>query len=223
MVGVTSSTSVDTVFGSNSNPALNNTRSNIKTYIEDTWYANNMTSYTDKLEPSAGYCNDRSVYDTTGAALTEVTPRQKVQINFGARQRNFVNDSGGPSLTCPRGNVDNYSYVANSNGTANELKYPAALITADEAALAGSGRSSGNPTTYNAKSYLRSGGYFWLLSPYYRGSNGYANEFYLGSYGYLGNDFVYYTSGVRPAISLKPGTAIAGGDGTATNPWTISE
>ena len=38
----------------------------IKDYIENTWYANNMTDYTSMLESSAGYCNDRTTYYDDG-------------------------------------------------------------------------------------------------------------------------------------------------------------
>lgn len=230
MVGNTdTSTSVDTVFGSSSDPTLNNTRSNIKTYIEDTWYANKMMTgstdnYVNLLEPSAGYCNDRTVYDTSWNTLTEIIPQQNVEIRFGARRRVGVNGNKVPSLTCPRGDVDLYRYVSTTSATAftsNELRHPAALLTADEVSLAGSGYNGILP--YNAKSFLNSGSYFWLLSPYIRSSNGGASEFFLRSSSSLDFNGVNVSYGVRPAISLKPGTYVTSGNGTATSPWTINE
>ena len=216
----TNGISVDTVLGNNSNLALNNTRSTIKTYIEDTWYANNMTAYTNKLESVAGYCNDRTLYNNDySQQLSNVDTSQN--NSFGASYRVGYNSPvKAPSLTCPRGDVDNYRYVANSNGTANELKYPAALLTADEVTLAGSGYNTVLP--YNAKSFLRSGNRFWLLSPNIRGSDGYASEFTLHWIGLLGSHGVNNAEGVRPAISLKPGMAIVSGTGTATDPWVVS-
>ena len=226
----TADTSVDTVFGSDTNPSLNNTRSNIKTYIEDTWYASNMTAYTNLLEPAAGYCNDRTAYsdDTTTTTLSTIAPYKtsSASMYFGAYGRNYNATNAGktPSLTCPRSTVDLYRYVSGSTGVANELKYPAALLTADELSLAGSGRSNASGgSSRNAKSYLRSGSNFWLLSPYSRDSYGNASGFILGSDGVLFNHYVDTTNGVRPAISLKPGTTVASGTGIATDPWIINE
>ncbi len=224
------------IFGSNSNPGANNTRSDIKTYIEDTWYANNMTSYTSKLEASAGYCNDRTMNTTdswttplaesTTIASTYGTSGQQAYY-FGAylRTRQTVQS---PSLTCgnkysqiDRSTVDLYRYVSGSTGVSNQLKYPAALLTADEAAFAGSGYSS-STTPYHANSFLRSGSLFWLLSPYNRNSYGNAYGFRLYSNGNLSNNAVYNSGGVRPAISLTSGTMAASGTGTATDPWIVN-
>lgn len=230
MVGNTdASTSVDTVFGNNSDTTLNNTRSTIKTYIEDTWYTSKMMTgstdnYVDLLEPSAGYCNDRTVYDTSWNALTEIIPQQNVEIRFGARRRVGANGNKVPSLTCPRGDVDLYRYVSTTSTTSftsNELRHPAALLTADEVSLAGSGWNGILP--YNTKSFLNSGSHFWLLSPNGRNSGGRAREFYLNSGGNLSNNYVNDSYGVRPAISLKPGTTVVDGEGTATDPWMINE
>ena len=230
------------VFGSNSNPAANNTRSDIKTYIEDTWYAANMTKYTSMLEPSAGYCNDRTMNTTTSwttplaesttIASTYGTSGQQAYY-FGAYPRN-LNAAQPPSLTCgnkftqiDRSTVDLYRYNGTNGAagstTANYLKYPAALLTADEVSFAGSGSSKASQgSAYHANSYLRSGSYFWLLSPYARASNGYAYGFALFSNGILINYFVSNSYGVRPAISLASGTSASSGSGTAADPWVVT-
>lgn len=225
----TTATDVNTVFGSDSSPSTNNARSNIKTYIEDTWYASNMTAWTSKLEASAGYCNDRTAFsnDTGATALTTTPPyaTSSAGMYFGAYTRN-LNSAKTPSLTCPRSTVDLYRYVSGSTGVSNELKYPVALITADEASFAGSGSSTAtNGSSYNANSYLRSGSNFWLLSPYLRSSNGRAYGLYLRSGGYLDSSdggYVNTTYGVRPVISLVSGTTPTGGTGTATDPWIVT-
>ena len=221
----TTATSVDTVFGSDANPSLNNARSNIKTYIEDTWYASNMTNYTGILESSAGYCNDRTAYSNAQlnpTALSTIAPYKtsSATMYFGARERVAVAGAS-PSLTCTRSTVDLYHYVQNSTGVSNELKYPTALITADEAALAGSGYSA-STTPYHANSFLRSGSYFWLLSPYYRSSNGGASGFTLDSDGSLSDYRVTGTFWVRPAISLTSGTSAVSGTGVADDPWIVN-
>ena len=138
------------IFGTNSTSSVNNTRSTIKEYIEDTWYASNMTAYTRILEPSAGYCNDRTMNTTTGwtTPLTEDSTiaatygASGLQVYyFGAYIRN-MNSAQKPSLTCAkysnvdRSTVDLYRYNGTNNAagstTANYLKYPAALLTTDE-------------------------------------------------------------------------------------------
>ena len=220
----TNGVSPDVVFGNGSSPTTNNVRSTIKTYIEDTWYPSSLAAYTNILEPSAGYCNDRSYYgSTTGTTLEEIqaTISASGDAYFGARNRNSVDNSVGPSLNCTRGDVDVYRYVANSSGLSNELKVPAALLTADEAALAGSGRFSGNPTTYSTNSYLCSGDIFWLLSPTARLGGG-AYVIYPSSSGSLNGNVVSYTTGVRPAISLTSETTAASGTGIATDPWIVN-
>ena len=221
----TNNVAPDTVFSSGSTPTSNNTRSTIKTYIEDTWWPSVMgNTYLSMMEPNAGYCNDRSYYGTTtGTTLAQIQSPISTSgtVYFGARNRHFVNDSVGPTLNCTRGDVDLYRYVSGSAGTSNQLKVPAALLTADEAALAGSGRSSGNPTAYNYNSFLRSGSTFWLLSPGHRYSNGNARGFFLYSNGYLDFDSVFNAYGVRPVVSISHETNVTGGTGTATDPWTV--
>ena len=229
------------IFGTNSTPSVNDTRSTIKEYIEDTWYADNMTAYTRILEPSAGYCNDRTMNTTTNwttpltedstIAATYGTSGLQVYY-FGAYVRN-MNSVQKPSLTCAkysnvdRSTVDLYRYNGTNNAagstTANYLKYPAALLTADELSFAGSGSSTATDgSSYNANSYLRSGDSFWLLSPYSRHSIGRAGGFALYLNGYLNDSVVNRAYGVRPAISLKPGTTATSGTGIATDPWVVT-
>ena len=61
-----------------------------------------------------------------------------------------------------------------------------------------------------------------MLSPSTRYSNGYASGFYLDSSGFLSYSYVNNARGVRPAISLKPGTTAASGTGIATDPWVVT-
>ena len=226
---VTTSTSVDDVFGNNSNYSANSSNSTIKGYIENTWFSN-ISAYEGILEPSAGYCNDRTAYsdNTTSTALSTIVPyaTSNALMYFGAVGRNAYATNAGkaPSLTCPsnRNVVDLYTASSASNGN-KQLTKPAALLTADEVSLAGSGSSAASQgSAYHANSFLRSGSYFWLLSPYNRSSSGPAGEFYLYSGGSLGNYVVSGTIGVRPAISLTSGTTAVSGSGTATDPWIVN-
>ena len=233
--GTTTNIALSTLFGSSGNDTTTNTNdSAIKQYIETGWYQQNMTSYTSILEPNAGYCNDRTVFDNTSpytqlAESTTVIPygtSSTTQYNFGSRTRNFVNNSTRTlTLACPRGRVDTYSTTTASGGN-GQLTYPVALVTADEAALSGGGTGSSTSTTstnssnYSYGSFLRSGSHFWLLSPLYTHSS--AVGFLLASSGNLINRDVIDANGVRPAISLKFGTTAVSGSGTATDPWVVN-
>ena len=223
-------TTIAKVFGSSSDYSVNSSNSIIKQYIEQTWFSN-ISAYESILEPNAGYCNDRTLYPDGSYTLadklaesTQIVPYGSSGMTvyyFGAYARN-MSAAQTPTLECPRGVVDIYSTTTASGGN-GQLSKPAALLTADELSFAGSGSSTAtNGSTYNANSYLRSGDIFWLLSPTYRYSNGNAREFYLLSNGNLYNSYVNYTIGVRPAISLKPGTTATSGTGIATDPWVVT-
>ena len=224
----TTSTSTDTLFGSNSNLSVNNERSNIKKYIEDTWYASNLANWTSKLEANAGYCNDRSTFsDVSGSTtLTSIIPYTDTSdsgVYFGSNVRD-TNQSGArktPSLNCPRSTVDLYRYVSGSAGLSNQLKYPVSLITADEVSFAGSGWSSVTIPNH-ANSFLRSGSKFWLLSPSIKFNSGAGvYGFMINVDGSLSRERVDTAIGVRPVVSLAPGTMITGGSGIATDPWIV--
>ena len=164
-----------------------------------------------------------TTYSDTTSITTPYTSGDSATIfYFGSHMRNRSTYQT-PSLGCPRSTVDLYTTSSASNGN-KKLTNPIALITADEASFAGSGTSAAaNGSTYHANSFLRSGSSFWLLSPDFRVSTGYADVFHLYSSGYL-NSYLYvnYSLGVRPAISLAQGTNISSGSGTATDPWEVS-
>jgi len=52
-------------------------------------------------------------------------------------------------------------------------------------------------------------------------NNNNANGLNVNSSGDLGNYYVNYSYGVRPAVSLAPGTIVGGGDGSADDPFTV--
>lgn len=228
--------SVGILFGDNMHININNANSGIKSYLENEWFnsSNGIGSYEDKLESSAGYCNDRSIYDAKNNLLSEYddvfTPYTTATSGvttyyFGADRRNMV-ASRFPSFGCAMGGTSdtvakrNVVDLYGMNGAVGngQLSKPVALLTADEASFAGSG---GGSSRNHPNSYLRSGLHFWLLSPRYRGANGYVYEFYLEGGGYLGSHWAGNSYGVRPVISLMHHIQVTGGTGTATSPWTI--
>lgn len=211
------------LYGTNTNYLGNSTNSAIKNYLENTWYATSMGSnYDDILEPSAGYCNDRTVYSTEYELQDENTAyiaqfsTSTTQYYFGAYVRNMTN-SQTPSLTCPRSTVDLYTTPQAANGN-KQLSKPVSLLTVDEASFAGSGNNGGVGYANNA--YLVSNNILSLLSPLARDASGVTQ---VGSinYWYLYPSVTYGKSNVRPVISLKPGLLVLSGNGTATSPWTI--
>ena len=224
------STSVGIVFGDNNNYAVTNTKnSNIKTYVED-WYSDNVDNYTDMFELSAGYCNDRTVYYYgDNIAREEILPFTTSDTLddggafFGSRIRidMFWQKGGIPTLNCPRGSVDLYTVTGAVNGN-GQLDKPIALLDADEFTLMGSGYY-GSTVIYNANSFLRNGFIYWSLSPGAR-MVGQDYQFHLSSEGFLNGGYgVHMAYGARPVVSLVSGTTVTGGNGTATNPWTIAE
>ena len=218
-------------FGSDSNPDVNDTDSMIKDYIEDIFYPSYLSEYTNILESSAGYCNDRSIYDNISPynQLSEFSDIgtyyiRSAKLNFGAQIRNAYtlsqNKNRTITLNCPRSIVDLYTTADAINGN-KQLSQPVSLLTADEMSFAGSGTTNAaTGSAYSSSSYLRSGTAFWSLSPSIRSDNGGACGFYLNS-GISGNNYVKDSYGVRPSISLKPGTEYASGSGTATDPWVV--
>lgn len=218
----TEDTTYGALFGTNDSYSGNGTDSTIKDYLENTWFTSVMNSYEDKLEPSAGYCNDRSIYNTTGDLLTNndeiimpyASSGSAVAYDFGSRKRIDINSNiGRPSLSCPRDIVDLYTMSIANDGN-GQLSKPIALLTADEALFAVG-------TATNTKPYLASGNNFWLLSASSRGSSGYVDVRYLYGAGYIGGHIAYLGFGVRPVISLMHHIQVTGGTGTSTSPWTI--
>ena len=186
----------------------NSTSSDIKQQV-DSWYAANMTEYTDKLEDTI-WCNDRTFYSGT---LKSKDTSSTSNSYFGGYGRNETSPYK-PSVTCPEPTRDGFT-VNQETGGNGLLKYPVGLLTADELTLAGHGWSG-----YSGSGYLRTGQYYWSLSPRSFGNTG-ATGFRVGSSGNLINIRVDLSLGVRPSVSLAPGTKHSGGDGTETSPYIV--
>ena len=182
----------------------NTNPSNAKTQIES-WFASNMTSYINQLEDTI-WCNDRSI--STKAGWDPTGNVTNGSLYYSGYER--FNNTHTPSLACSNKN-DSFTWK-NASGN-QKLNYPVAMLTVDEMMLAG---GTGNMGTF----YLNSGSnIYWSLSPSHFGY-GDAIEFSVYNDGiYYYN--VYYSNGLRPAVSLKPGTPVVNGDGTATSPYRI--
>ena len=76
-----------------------------------------------------------------------------------------------------------------------------------------------NSSSCGGKAWLLKYGYEWTNSPY-SGWSGYV--FYVGSGGYLSNDYANDGNGVRPVLYLKSNVYVTGGDGSINNPYQLS-
>ena len=179
---------------------VNKKDSTIKTYI-DSWYKDNMTSYTDKLEDTI-FCNDRTMYNQSangwnpnGGSTTETLRFKNYNTNY--------------SLACTN-ETDRFS-VSNNKA---KLTYPVGLLSAPEVWLA---YRNANYSSY----YLNTGNMYWLASPISFNNNN-ASGRYVATAGNISGSNVSIISmeGVRPAVSLKPGTGYTG-DGSYTNPFVV--
>ena len=197
--------------GSVENARANTNNSTIKTAI-DNWYATNLnTNYGKYISTTAVYCNDRT-YTISGSNTL-----------FGAYTRLRTNKT--PTYDCTDTNDKFTVDTSTGNG---KLKYPIALMTADEVSFAGGLWVTNAPTWYyynSANGSSTGTNWWWSLSPYYWNGS-YAYVFYVrGSSdpGYLNYNNVNDTDGVRPAISLKSCIKYSTGDGSASAPYTIEE
>ena len=181
------------------------TNSTILTIL-NTWYTNNLSSYSDKIDGNAGFCNDRIPAIGTGLGTT---------TTYYATYNRLVSDNIQPTFECSNSR-DLFTTSGSSQGN-KALQYPIGLITADEVAYAG-----GVEDTPNKSYYLFTDKYYWTMSPSLF-SYGSANVFAVDSEGWLlGSGNVGGTRGIRPVINLKADVTISGGDGTSSNPYVIA-
>ena len=175
---------------------VNKNDSIIKTYI-DSWYENNLASYEDKLEDTV-FCNDRKLLDLGGWNPNGGSTTSYLQF----KNSNTSNQS----LVCAN-ETDRFS-MSNSKA---KLNHPIGLISVPELSLAG----------YGSSHFFNNGQYVWLVSPsYFNFSIAYVRMARSG--GFTGN-LVSESNGVRPSVSLKPGTYFSSGDGSFTNPFVIGD
>ena len=171
---------------------VNQTNSDIKATI-DNWYQNNMISYTNKLEDTI-FCNDRSISNLGGW-----------NPNGGSKTSHleFKNANENSDLSCT--NITDKFSISNNKA---KLTYPVGLLT--------------YPETYLLKNYilLVTGQDYWLGSPYffYKDSAFEHSIFFSGD---VSNDRVDGTFGVRPAVSLTPGTEYTSGTGSKSDPYIV--
>ena len=173
---------------------VNTTNSTIKTGI-DAWYKRYMTGYTSKLEDTI-FCNDRS---QNNASTNGWNPDGgSVTTNL-----QFKNNSSNSDLSCT--NVTDRFSLANTKA---RLTYPVGLLT--------------YPETYllNNSNIRKTGQSYCLGSPGSFSSH-FAFERSVNTAGSNSSDGVSVTVGLRPSVSLKPGTEYVSGSGSMADPYVV--
>ena len=130
---------------------------------------------------------------------------------YGAYTR--INTNKKPSLKCTGTKLTEFK---------DETDMYVGTLTADEMSFAGATGSTNYNyylmNTYEDGNQLS----WWSLSPYiFSEVDGLDSAFRLNDYGDLNSNVVLYNFYSRPAVSLKSGSVITGGDGTLEKPYII--
>ena len=178
---------------------VNTKNSIIKTGI-DAWYAKYLAPYDSYIEDTI-FCNDRTIkslggWNPNGGSITNTSDNY---LKF--QEYTLSND-----LSCDRV-TDQFS----TQNSLAHLTYKVGLMSSPEMKLLNNGI------------ILNTGQEYRLITPYYFGDSGQKSFVYnlnsSGGFGY--NYFVRSSLGLRPAISIKPGTFYVSGDGSMANPFVI--
>ena len=201
---------IDIWFRTNLTNEVDNTKTDYSVYLEDTVYCN------DRSFKTVSGMNYYSLFENSGWNPNGGDITKNVYFGIWNRWRNnWYSTINVPSTTCPN-ETDRFT-VSSSIGN-GALTYPVGLLTADEIIMAG---ADGNSTNNNTDYYLYTGDYYWAMSPSFASSS-YDFGTGMDGSGYVGGNSMDYSSGVRPVVSLKPGTEfVTGGAGTPTNPYVV--
>ena len=194
--------------------------STIKKYV-DKWYENNIKDarYEQYLSDNL-FCNDKSVsnYRETYKNLGYGTENTYYRWAYGP-WGNSKYENKYVKLVC--NNIHDSFSLPNYDYGNEALTYPIALLSFDEATLAG-GWNVANINYYlsnNAKQW-------WLMSAvdYYGGASatvgGVSSNGTLGTQDFVVGNRVNKIDGVKPVINLKQGS-LKSGDGTITNAYLV--
>ena len=176
------------------NDNVNQTNSPIKAGI-DAWYKRYMTGYTSKLEDTI-FCNDRNQSNQSTNGCNPNGGSVRIYLYF-------KNNSSNSDLSCTN-TTDKFSL----SNTKAQLTYPVGLLTNPETNL------------LNNINIRKTGQDYWLGSPNsFAGSNAAERIVYTTG----GDSYSHVTDfgGVRPVISLKPGTEYVSGTGSMADPYVV--
>jgi hypothetical protein len=173
----------------------NTTNSTMKSGV-DAWYKHYLLEdYDDYIEDTV-FCNDRSQNNSSTNGWNPNGGSVGTYMYFDYNSLNCTNDT------------DKFS-VSNNKA---QLTYPVGLASYKEM----------NLLYYSGGNNLlrKTGEYYWLASPYYF-SNHSAYENYVYPSDNYSSFNVYSSRGVRPAVSLTPGTEYTSGTGSMADPYIV--
>ena len=177
----------------------NTTNSTIK-FAVDNWYKKYMLNYDNYIEDTI-FCNDRSIislggWDSNGGMTNDE------YILF--KENELTTD-----LSCTN-NTDKFSV---SNPSAR-LTYKVGLMSSPEMYILNNAlaRRTGQEI----------GTDYWLISPKYYRETWTVNRLVNSSGGINSDEVNRISRGIRPAISLKPGTKYSSGSGTMQYPYIVN-
>ena len=172
---------------------VNSINSTMKTGV-DAWYKEYLLEdYDDTLEDTI-FCNDRSI-----RALNGWNPDGGMTNAY----LQFKEYSVTSDLSCTN-TTDQFS-ISNNNA---KLTYKVGLMSSPEMNI------------INNSNARKTGQWYWLASPYYFGSSS-AGGRGVDSGGDMSSSGINGAYGVRPAVSLTPGTCYSDGDGSMANPYIV--
>lgn len=181
----------------NSNSILNNKYSSSIKGIIDSWYEENLLPLASYLDNDAVYCNDRIVTDYAGWS-----PTGSITGIFNFKYKTVPSKSNA-SLSC-----SNITDRLSKNNLKATLKYPIALISSPEAVLM-------------SNNYVKTSQQYFLLTPTYQYGKNISVASIVATTGAVSDISLNRTSGIRPAITIKPDVTITGGNGTYDTPYII--
>ncbi len=194
------------------NSFTNENDSEIKKTV-DNWFKDNLLDQKNKLE-DAVWCNDRSISSggylddsdlTLNSGYSYLSGYKKIYVTYKPGLKD--------EEACPNKN-DRFTVSDTTKGN-GEITYPVGLITVDEVIVAN------GINGFGSKSYLYTGEYYWILSPYDFWADSYRVLFF-NTTGGIAYNLPQQLRGVRPTIVLKNGTVATSGKGTASEPFVIS-
>ncbi len=193
----------------------NEIESDVKKTI-DKWYEDNFVSKKDSNNSlitdyfvDGTFCNDRSITHSIYNSGYKIDKK----TYFAVMNRIQLYKA---TLKCP--NKRDMFSVTSDYGNA-KLKYPIALITADELAFAGGMYRAKNANFYLSPTSLD----MKTMSPaHYNEQASEVNTMRLNANGGIHDyDFVDISNAVRPVINIRGDVVISSGDGTANSPYQL--
>lgn len=210
------------------NAHSNVNKSNILNTLE-TWYVNNIQSYSSKLADVI-WCNDKSLSRKgryLGYSNNDAEYSAKYRLNTTQDAIGLSNVN--PTLYCPNdnlgGKLSKFTVSDTTLGNGN-LSYPIGLLTADEVVFAG-GKDGSTTSADNNYLTANTGGSlglksWWTMSPTsYTKADNTTYLWQVGSKRGLGVSSATTSHQIRPAIVLKWDTVVSG-SGTTSNPYVVS-